>query len=96
MYSDVRSTPLRNLTAQVYSEAKKVRAKAREVNWDLTNNLSHSFLEPTADEGSASLRPICEPWIPWNDSFVTHETSPVPTAHSMRMQMNFHPISSTL
>lgn len=27
------------LDSQVYSEAKAVRAKAREVNWDLTNNL---------------------------------------------------------
>ena len=27
------------LDAEVYSEAKAVRAKAREVNWDLTNNL---------------------------------------------------------
>ena len=27
------------LDREVYSEAKKVRAKAREVNWDLTNNL---------------------------------------------------------
>ena len=27
------------LDAQVYSEAKAVRAKAREVNWDLTNDL---------------------------------------------------------
>ena len=27
------------LDSQVYSEAKAVRAKAREINWDLTNNL---------------------------------------------------------
>ena len=27
------------LDAQVYSEAKRARAKAREVNWDLTNDL---------------------------------------------------------
>ena len=30
---------LTKLDSQVYSEAKRARAKAREVNWDLTNDL---------------------------------------------------------
>ena len=38
VYSDAIDA-FTKLDREVYSEAKKVRAKAREVNWDLTNNL---------------------------------------------------------
>ena len=38
VYSDAIDASTK-LDREVYSEAKKVRAKAREVNWDLTNNL---------------------------------------------------------
>ena len=38
VYSDAIDA-FTKLDSQVYSEAKAVRAKAREVNWDLTNNL---------------------------------------------------------
>lgn len=38
VYSDAIEA-FTKLDREVYSEAKKVRAKAREVNWDLTNNL---------------------------------------------------------
>ncbi len=38
VYSDAIDAFIK-LDREVYSEAKKVRAKAREVNWDLTNNL---------------------------------------------------------
>ncbi len=37
-YSDA-ITAFTKLDSEVYSEVKKVRAKAREINWDLTNNL---------------------------------------------------------
>ena len=37
VYSDAIDA-FTKLDREVYSEAKKVRAKAREVNWDLTNN----------------------------------------------------------
>ena len=38
VYSDAIDA-FTKLDREVYSEAKRVRAKAREVNWDLTNNL---------------------------------------------------------
>ena len=37
-YSDAINA-FTKLDSEVYSEVKKVRAKAREINWDLTNDL---------------------------------------------------------
>ena len=73
-----------------------MRAKAREVNWDLTNNLLLilSLNQPLMKD----LR-IVATYLRAVDTVErlidTHETSPVPTAHSMRTPINFHPTSWT-
>ena len=79
------------LDAQVYSEAKRARAKAREVNWDLTNDL---LLILALNQPLMQDLRIIATYLRAVDTVERDSTRsrhcPLPTVQLMKMQTSCH------
>jgi phosphate uptake regulator len=90
------------LDAQVYSEAKRARAKAREVNWDLTNDL---LLILALNQPLMQDLRIIATYLRAVDTVerlirhardIARRSLPAPIVRSMKMQTSCHKRLSTL